>query len=288
MLPKEIIAKVRKIEISTRCLVDELTAGGYHSIFKGKGIEFAEVREYVEDDDVRDIDWNVTAKMNHLFVKQFTEERELNVFLLIDVSASVFSNQCPVNYRDLSIELVSLFLFSAIRNNDRVGMLLFSDKIELNVPARKGKNHGLRLLRELVAYEINHKKTNINLALETFQKTHKRRATVFLISDLFDENFFKTIQAVNKRNDLIIIHLNNDTKNFNFSGFINFEDSESGRTFNFLANEKGRKLYRKNYQLLMQKNLDICKKCGIDVISITLGKDYVSELRSFFKRRKRR
>ena len=194
MEPRDVIAKVKKIEIYTRHLVDELTAGAYHSIFKGKGVEFAEVREYSDGDDVRDIDWNVSARMNNLFVKQFTEEHELNVFILLDVSASSSLSLTVNNRRDIYIELASLFIFSAIRNNDHVGLMLFSDQEEMYIPVRKGKNHGLRLLREMIMFEPKNKKTSIKKALEFFFKSMKKRSVVFLITDLVDEDFEKTMQ----------------------------------------------------------------------------------------------
>lgn len=284
MQPKDIISKVKKIEIRTRCLVDELTAGSYHSIFKGKGVEFAEVREYIDGDDVRDIDWNVTAKMNFPFVKQFTEERELNVFLLVDVSNSNFVVSNNENYRDLTVELVSLIIFSAIRNNDRVGMMMFSNQEELHIPAKKGKNHGLRLLRELITYNNKKSGTNIKLALETFMKVTKKRSTVFLISDLLNDNFEKNIQMVNSKHDLIIIYIHSNVESdFILKGFVNLEDSENEETFLF-SNSKSQN-YKKNYNQRVKNNLEICRKSGVDVISIVSGESYLPTLRQFFKKR---
>ena len=289
MKPRDIIAKVRKIEIQTLHLVDELTAGAYHSIFKGKGVEFAEVREYVDGDDVRDIDWNVTAKMNSLFVKQFTEERELNVFILLDVSASSLVSYNLHSRYELSVELASLFIFSAIRNNDQVGLMLFSEKEELHIPARKGRNHGLRLLREMIVYQPKNKKTSIASALESFFKSAKKRTTLFLISDLLDEGFEKNIQMVKQKHDLIIIHIHeNLSKTFPLKGFVNLEDSETGELVTFLGNKKNREKYLKQKKEKIEKNIDTCRKLGIDIISVAHGENYLPALRNFFKKRGRR
>ena len=234
MLTKEIIQKIRKIEIRTRRIVDELTGGAYHSVFKGRGMEFNEVREYEPGDDVRSIDWNVTARMGHPYIKKFVEERELTVFILVDISASGDFGSIYQRKNELAAELAALLAFNAIRNNDQVGLLLFSGRDELHLPVRKGRGHVLRLIRELVAHERLSKKTDIGNALETLMRVTHRRAVVFLISDFIDSGYYQSLSIANKKHDIVAIRiLDRRDLNIPSSGYISIEDAETGELLTF-------------------------------------------------------
>ena len=286
----ELIAKVRKIEIRTRRIVDELTGGAYHSVFKGKGMEFNEVREYEHGDDVRDIDWNVTARMAHPFIKKYVEERELTVFLMVDVSASGDFGATDRRKNELAAELAALLAFSAIRNNDQVGMLLFSDRDELYLPPRKGRQHVLRLVRDLLAFERQGRRTDVRSALETFMRVNHRRAVVFLISDLLDDGFEQTLTIANKRHDLIAMRVLDPMERAIPSiGFINLEDAETGETIVFPGHgAKARLSYEESSRELHDSNREICRRAGVDMIDIVNGEDYIRPLMQFFKEREKR
>ncbi len=286
----ELIAKVRKIEIRTRRIVDELTGGAYHSVFKGKGMEFNEVREYEHGDDVRDIDWNVTARMAHPFIKKYVEERELTVFLMVDVSASGDFGATDRRKNELAAELAALLAFSAIRNNDQVGMLLFSDRDELYLPPRKGRQHVLRLVRDLLAFERQGRRTDVRSALETFMRVNHRRAVVFLISDLLDHGFEQTLTIANKRHDLIAMRVLDPMERAIPSiGFINLEDAETGEAIVFPGRgAKTRLDYEESSRELHDSNQEICRRAGVDMIDIVNGEDYIRPLMQFFKEREKR
>lgn len=286
----ELIAKVRKIEIRTRRIVDELTGGAYHSVFKGKGMEFNEVREYEHGDDVRDIDWNVTARMAHPFIKKYVEERELTVFLMVDVSASGDFGATDRRKNELAAELAALLAFSAIRNNDQVGMLLFSDRDELYLPPRKGRQHVLRLVRDLLAFERQGRRTDVRSALETFMRVNHRRAVVFLISDLLDHGFEQALTIANKRHDLIAMRVLDPMERAIPSiGFINLEDAETGEAIVFPGRgAKARLGYEESSRELHDSNQEICRRAGVDMIDIVNGEDYIRPLMQFFKEREKR
>lgn len=290
MLPNEVIGNIRRIEIRTRKIVDELTAGAYHSVFKGRGMEFNEVREYQPGDDVRTIDWNVTARMAHPFIKKFVEERELTVMLVVDVSASGDFGSAGRSKNEQAAELAALLAFSAIRNNDQVGLLLFSEQTELFVPPRKGRRHVLRLIRELLAHKRQKKGTNIRAALETLTKVMNRKAVVFMISDMIDEGWEQTLRIVGRKHDLVSLRmLDRREESLSGKGFLNLEDAESGDTFQLQAGGKGNLR-----QFLLQtvdqrlKQQDIFKKSGLDLIDIYVGEDYVKPLMQFFRKREKR
>ncbi len=291
MLASEIIKKIRRIEIRTRRIVDQITGGAYKSVFKGQGMEFDEVREYQEGDDVRSIDWNVSARMGHPFIKKFVEEREMTVFLLVDVSASGFFGSNGKSKLETIAELSALLAFSAIRNQDQVGLLLFSDQDELFIPPKKGKSHVLRLIRELLAHKSQNKGTDIGRALKQLNRVQKKKAVVFLISDMIDKkDFSKELKISSKRHDLIGIHVSDQREQkISKSGIINFEDSESG-TITF-ANTISSK-FRSVYQNISTKRSDIndklFKDSGVDLIKITNGEDYIKPLMSFFKKREKK
>jgi len=207
MIPAEILKKVRLIEIKTRHIVNNIFGGEYHSAFKGMGMEFAEVREYYPGDDIRAIDWNVTARTGKPFIKKYNEERELIVMLIVDVSASGFFGTGDSLKSDIMIELASILSFSAIKNNDKVGLLLFSDKIEEFIPPKKGKSHVLRVIREMIYHKAKDRKTDISIALEHIQKVLKRKSIIFLLSDFWDDSYQQTMKLINKKHDLINIQI---------------------------------------------------------------------------------
>ena len=286
MLPGEILAKVKKIEIKTRRLVDELTAGAYHSVFKGSGVEFEEVREYTDGDDIRSIDWNVTARMNFPYVKQFTEERELTVFLMVDVSASGDFGSTGKSRNEVAAELGALIAFSAIRNRDRVGLMMFTDREELHLPARKGKNHVLRLIRELLFFEPVGKKTDLKFALDNLMQVTKRKSVVFLISDLLDTGFESSLRIAAKKHDLIVIHLIDPLeKKFPAAGSINLEDAETGEVFAFSPGSLQQEIFEKHSAKTVESNLKKCRNAGVDVIQVVNGEDYTIPLMNFFSKR---
>ena len=196
MLTKELLKQVRQIEIRTRGLVNEVFSGEYHSVFKGRGMEFSEVREYNIGDDIRSIDWNVTARFGHPYIKIFEEERELTVMLLVDMSGSLFFGSVEKTKQQVAAELSSILAFSALKNNDKVGLILFTDRIEKFVPPRKGKSHALRIIREVLSFEPQGNQTNIKQALEYFNHTIKKKAIVFLISDFLDVGYEKILRIV--------------------------------------------------------------------------------------------
>lgn len=285
MISKEILANVKRIEIRTRRLVDELTAGAYQSRFKGRGIEFSEIREYVEGDDVRTIDWNVSAKTGKTYVKQFTEERELTVFLLVDISASGDFGSTSHTKNQLAAELVALLSFSAIRNKDKVGLMLFSDREELHLPPRKGRKHVLRLTRELLVHQRQSNKTNIKLALDRFLQANKRRTVCFLISDLMDEGFEKSLLLASQKHDITVIQLIDPFElETPKTPLLAIEDSESN-SFSFF---KGRGKKTKQAESLIDKNKELCKRCGVDILQIRSDENYVDHLVRFFDRRGKR
>lgn len=291
MLSSELIAQVRKIEIRTRRAVDEIIGGAYHSVFKGRGIEFDEVREYTDEDDVRDIDWNVTARMGIPFIKKYVEERELNVMLLVDVSASGAFGSGDKSKRRYAIETAALLAFSAIRNNDRVGLTMFSDRTELYLPPRSGRKHGLRLIRDLMAFEPERKETNIDLVLRETIKTLNKKTVIFLISDLIDENdFHKSLRIINRRHDVIAIRIL-DPLELEWPAGVNviLEDAESGGTTFF--NARNRALVKKFSDAATDwhdRSKEICEKARVDMIEMRCGEDIVKPLITFFNKRRRR
>ncbi len=231
MIPKEILKKVKRIEIATRGVVNEIFSGEYHSVFKGRGMEFSEVREYQYGDDIRTIDWNVSARMDHLFVKVFEEERELTVMLLVDVSSSGNFGTASQMKGEIAAELCAVLAFSAIKNNDKVGLIIFSDKIEKFIPPRKGKQHVLRVIREILYFKPEDSQTNLNVALEFLIKVIRRRSIVFLVSDFMTEEYEKALQVTNKKHDVIAIDII-DPREVELPniGFIELEDAETGET----------------------------------------------------------
>jgi len=285
---RELIAKVRKIEIKTRRMVEELTGGAYHSVFKGRGIEFSEVREYCYGDDVRDIDWNVTARMGSPFIKKYTEERELTVMLAVDASASGRFGGASAEKLDRMVEAAALLSFSAIRNNDKVGLLLFTDKVELYLPPRSGKGHVLRVIRELVGMRPEGRGTDIAGALESLARSLKKKAIVFLLSDLVDGgDFEKAMKVVNRRHDLVAVRVLDplELKLPALAGMF-VEDCESGATVWFDGSSaSAREDFERSAMETHEASARICRRAKVDLIDLRCGEDLVKPLMAFFKMR---
>jgi uncharacterized protein (DUF58 family) len=286
----ELLKKVRKIEIKTKGLSNHIFSGEYHTAFKGKGMAFSEVREYQPGDDVRSIDWNVTARYNSPFVKVFEEEREMTVILLIDVSGSSdFGTQTQLK-REVATEIAAVLSFSAINNNDKIGVLFFSDKIEKFIPPKKGKSHILRIIRELITFESESKKTNIELALKYFNNVIKKRAVCFILSDFMDTNFDKSLKIARNKHDIIALRIHDEREEkLPNVGLIKVEDAESGQTrWMDSSNKQVRTNYNNNYREFEKELKQTLQSSGVDHIDIKTGKDYIKPLMSFFKNRGKR
>ena len=286
----ELLKKVRKIEIKTKGLSNHIFSGEYHTAFKGKGMAFSEVREYQPGDDVRSIDWNVTARYNSPFVKVFEEEREMTVILLIDVSGSSdFGTQTQLK-REVATEIAAVLSFSAINNNDKIGVLFFSDKIEKFIPPKKGKSHILRIIRELITFESESKKTNIELALKYFNNVIKKRAVCFILSDFMDTNFDKSLKIARNKHDIIALRIHDQREEtLPNVGLIKVEDAESGQTrWMDSSNKQVRKNYNNHYREFEKDLKQTLQSSGVDHIDIKTGKDYIKPLMSFFKNRGKR
>lgn len=290
MIPAEILKKVRLIEIKTRRIVNNIFGGEYHSAFKGMGMEFAEVREYYPGDDIRAIDWNVTARTGKPFIKIFDEERELTVMLVIDVSASGFYGTGESLKSDIMIELASILSFSAIKNNDKVGLLLFSDQIEEFIPPNKGKSHVLRVIREMIYHKAKDRKTDISIALEHIQKVLKRKSIIFLLSDFWDDSYQQPMKLINKKHDLINIQILDKTElSIPELGMIKFHDAETQKSTWIDTNNKQIQNIAKNH--INNKNdliKKFCKKNKIDFIAIDTADGYLNPLEKFFNTRMHR
>ena len=287
---QEIFKKVRKIEIKTRGLSNQIFSGEYHSSFKGRGMAFSEVREYQYGDDIRNIDWNVTARFNHPYVKIFEEERELTVILLIDVSGSNdFGTQKQLK-SNLITEISAVLSFSAIQNNDKVGVIFFSDKVEQFIPPKKGSSHILRIIRELIDFEAESTGTDIAEALRFFTNAIKKKSTAFLISDFMDDGFEKALQIAKFKHDLIAVRVT-DKREMELPnvGLLRALDPETGKMrWVDTSNKKTRLGYNK-WSLQKTKQLDtIFSRYGVDVARVYTGQDYVKPLMNLFKKRSAR
>ena len=286
MIPKQILKKVKQVEIRTRGLVNDLFGGEYHSVFKGRGMAFSEVREYQPGDDIRLIDWNVTARNGSPFIKIFEEERELTVYLLVDISKSgEFGSQNQLK-QEFGAEIASVLGFSAIKNNDKVGLILFSNDIEKYVVPKKGKSHVLRVIRELLYNEPKGNKTSIKNVLDYLLKVAKRKSVVFLISDFIDDNYWSSLKIVNRKHDLIGIRLFAPAeKLLPDLGVIKVRDPESGSSFWIDTSNR-----REIEKLKTQINSDFdafnkqAKKIGFDIISVSTNGDFVDPLISLFRK----
>ncbi len=283
----EILKKVRRIEIKTRGISQHIFAGDYHSTFKGKGMAFSEVREYQYGDDVRNIDWNVTARFNHPYIKVFEEERELTVILLIDVSGSREFGSSELSKKNLITEVSAVLSFSAIQNNDKIGVILFSDKIEMFIPPQKGRQHILRIIRELIEFKPKSKGTNITQALQYFTNVIKKRSVAFMISDFIDENYSDSIKIASKKHDLIALRVFDKRESELPSvGLIQMDDAETGKKIWVdTSSKKVRELYRANYQMRQKEIDDTLLRYGVDSVVLDTQSDYIKPLKSLFKKR---
>jgi len=288
--PAEILKKIRVLEIKTRGLVETAFAGDYHSVFKGRGMNFEDVREYQPGDEIRAIDWNVTARLGTPFVKKFTEERELTVMLIVDVSASGNFGSTSQSKRELAAEVACLIAFSAIRNNDKVGLLLFTDRVELFIPPKKGRSHTLRLIREILFFEPEGRGTNPALALDSLNKIVTRRAVVFFISDFQAPDFSKALAVSGRRHDFIAIRVQDEReKVLPNIGIITLEDAETGEQIEIdTANRTTRTRFVDLANEQEAGLLRTLRRNNIDAIALRTGEDYLPALRSFFKQRERR
>jgi len=292
---KEILKKVRMIEIQTRSMVNDVFSGEYHSVFKGRGMEFSEVREYIVGDDIRTIDWNVTARMNHPYVKVFEEERELTVMLLVDLSSSGNFGTVDQMKGEIAIEICALLAFSAIKNNDKVGLIIFTDEIVRFVPPKKGKKHVQRVLRELLYFSDNvpeGARTDISVALELLSRVTMRRSVVFLISDFLSAGYEKALQIANKRHDVAAITITDPAeRRFPDVGLIELEDAETGEIITF---DSSKLTLRNNYsadneRLRLQRE-KLFRSMNVDYIDIVADRPqpYVEPLMKFFRVRAKR
>jgi len=289
MLSTELMKKIRHIEIRTRRLVNDSYAGEYHSIFKGRGMEFDEVRPYQVGDEIRTIDWNVTARTGEPYVKRYVEERELTVMLVVDASGSENFGSVKKFKRELAAEITAILSFAATTNNDKVGLLIFTDQIELFIPPRKGRRHVLRLIRELLAFEPKSKGTDIKMALDKVNQILKRRTIVFLISDLManPESYHKALNVTNKRHDVIAIDLHDPLENnINNVGLLTLEDPESGEIIWVDTGDRvWRNAYQQRIQLLEVEKARAFKRASVDRIRIGTDEDYTTPLTKFFQER---
>ena len=284
---KELLKKVRKIEIKTRRLSDHIFSGEYHSSFKGRGMTFSEVRQYQFGDDIRSIDWNVTARYNEPYIKVFEEERELTMMLMVDVSASESFGTVQQFKRDLITEISATLAFSAIQNNDKVGLLLFSDEIELFIPPKKGKTHVLRIIRELIEFHPKSKKTNITQALRYLSNVMKKKVILFILSDFMDDDYDNALKIIGKKHDVTGIRVfDKYEKEIPKLGMVCMQDAESGKIKLVNTNSKAvRTSYKANYLKNVDYFENTFKKSGAGTISTRIDEGYVKKLLGYFKRR---
>ena len=285
METKELLKKVRQLEIRTRGLVNQVFSGEYHSVFKGRGMEFSEVREYQYGDDMRMIDWNVTARFNHPFIKIFEEERELTVMLVVDMSGSQFFGSQSALTRDIALELSAILAFSAMKNNAKVGLILFTDRIEKFVPPRKGRGHALRIVRELLSFEPTRPATSIKAALEYLNHVQKKRGIIFVISDFMDSGYEAALRIAGKRHDLIGVVLQDPRENELPSvGLMHLRDAESGATRLIdTSDARVRSLYRRLNHEMQETRKSLFIKSRLDDIEVHLDQPYLKPLIDFFR-----
>ena len=288
--PAEILRKIRALEIKTKGLVQTIFAGDYHSVFKGRGMNFEDVREYQPGDEIRAIDWNVTARLGTAFVKKFTEERELTVVLVVDVSASGNFGSASQSKRELAAEVACLLAFSAIRNNDKVGLLLFSDRVELFIPPKKGRSHTLRIIREILFFEPAGRGTAPALALDYLNKVVTRRAVVFFVSDFQAGDFSRELSVSGRRHDFIAVHVRDQREeSLPNVGIITLEDAETGEQIEINTADRSTRArfsaLAETHRTELNRTL---RRNSIDAIVLRTGEDYLPALRSFFKQRERR
>jgi uncharacterized protein (DUF58 family) len=288
METKDLIKKVRKIEIKTRRLSDHIFSGEYHTSFKGRGMTFSEVRQYQFGDDIRAIDWNVTARYNEPYVKVFEEERELTMMLMVDISGSESFGTKNQPKSEIVTEIAATMAFSATQNNDKIGLILFTDQIELYIPPKKGKSHVLRIIRELIEFQPKSKKTDLSQALKFLSSTQKKKAIVFVISDfIVDDDYEKTLKIAGKKHDITGVRVYDirEEKMPNI-GMVEMEDAETGEVLVVNTGSKKTRLsYEKQYQDKVNYFKDIFSKCGSGTVNTRVDESYVTKLLGYFKSR---
>lgn len=289
MLTKDIIDKVRRIEITTNRLVTDTFAGAYHSVFKGRGMEFDEVREYYYGDDIRAIDWNVTARTGKAHIKKYTEERELTVMILVDASASVHFGSTTTTKNKMAAEIAAVIAFSAIRNNDKVGLLIFTDDIELFIAPKKGKSHVLRVIREILYFKPKATATQLSKALEYLTKVIHRHSVTFIISDFFNDNFNSSMRIANKYHDLVAITLNDPREiDLPACGLVELRDTETGeRCVVDTANPTTQRQFKEQSLKRFQERNKLFDSMNVDHIDVDTEQGYINPLVKFFKARQR-
>lgn len=290
MIPDELFKKIRQIEVRTKGLVQNVFGGEYHTAFKGQGIEFSEVRPYQFGDEIRNIDWNVSARTNDTYVKVYEEEREQTVMLLVDVSGSGnFGTQGKFK-REMAAEVCAVIAFSAVQNNDKVGLLLFSDEVELFVPPKKGRRHVLRMVRDLFAYEPDSHGTDIQGALDHLMRLVRRRAVVVLISDFFDAGYEKTLRGAGRRHDLVAVHLQDPREEeLPPVGLVDFVDAETGETVTLdTRSSEARERYAEHAHQQRADTKALLRRARVDTVPIRTDEGYVEPLIRFFRQRNRR
>lgn len=290
MLPKEVIKNIRRIEIRTKRLVNDLFSGEYHSTFKGQGMEFEEVRQYEPGDDIRLIDWNVTARTGYPHIKKFREERELSVVLLVDASSSGRFGTRGRFKSEMAAELTALLAFSAIKNSDKVGLIIFTDEVEIFVPPKKGRAHVLRLIREVLYFQPKGVGTNISGALEYFNRVIKRKSVVFLISDFMAQDFYKPLQIANNKHDIVAVKVTDPREtSFENVGLIELEDIETGEV---ILVDTSSRAFRRDYAARSSEDNTLLERgfrlINLDFINIRTDQSYIVPLINFFKMREKR
>lgn len=290
MIPQELVKKVRQIQIYTSRAVNASFAGQYESVFKGRGMQFEDVREYMPGDDIRAIDWNVTARTGKPYIKRFVEEREMTVIFAVDLSASGRFGTLDKTKNQLAAEFCAVLAFAAAKNNDKVGLLIFTDQIELFIPPKKGSSHILRLIRELLYFQTPKKQTNIPLALDYLAMVVRKRAVVFVVSDFIQEDFKKPLSLLNKRHDCVAVSVSDPAElALPKAGIIEFTDAETGEIITIDTSNSG---FRSQYEGASAERFGQLKKLlrsiNVDCVSISTGKPYINDLIQFFHQRHRR
>lgn len=290
MIPKELIKKIRQIQIYTSRMVDASFAGQYESVFKGRGMQFDEVREYMPGDDIRTVDWNVTARTGKAYIKRYVEEREMTVIFAVDLSASGDFGTVTKTKNELAAEFCAVLAFAAAKNNDKVGLLIFTDRTELFIPPKKGSRHILRLIRELLYFKMPKRKTDIPIAMDYLGRVIKKKATVFLVSDFLEADFKKPLSLLNKRHDVVAVSVRDRAEiKMPAVGLIEFADAETGE---IILVDTASKNFRKQYNAKSAGRFNELQKMlrsiGVDCISISTDKPYIRDLVRFFKMRQHR
>lgn len=290
VLPRDMLRQIRRLQFRAQRLVENLVGGEYHSVYKGRGMAFDEVREYQPGDEVRTIDWNVTARMGHPFIKRFVEERELTVLLVMDVSASQRFSTCALQKRDIAAELAAVLAFSAVVNNDRVGLIAFTDRVEKFVPPRKGVRHVLRLIREVLYFEPSRRGTRLREALDYLNRVIKRRAIVFLLSDFLDRGYEAAFRRTGARHDLVALRISDPAEaRLVPAGLVRAKDAETGSS---IVVDSGSRTVRRCYAAAAAARDEelggLARAAGVDLVEISTRGDHLDALVRFFRLRERR